>query len=197
MLLGITAGISEPRHNCFPMILNHLQLTNELLSFYYFTWSKLTANTIAAEREEEIRRENIERCMMISNWAFILSLSSIEYSAKASVYAYGSASPAANLAKPKGKEKYLYLRDIMRNSKNVCLIDNSEYDDWENLIWLRNCIVHNNGIADCDKSFDIAGIRAEEGKVLRGSLDSFVVLTEVAIERYFTWVKALIDKYGK
>jgi hypothetical protein len=200
-LLGIAADIPEPRHDCFHQVLNHLQLTNELLSFYYSRWSKPTTGTITAEREEDIRQENIERCIMISNWAFILSLSSIEYSAKASVAAYGSASPAANLAKTKRKTKYLYLSDIINNSKSKAhnLVDPNEYNDWQNLIFLRNCIVHNNGKADCDKSFDIAGIRVEAkaDERMRVNIDHFAIFTEASIDRYFSWVRALINKYGK
>ena len=198
-LLEITADIPEPRHDCFHQVLNHLQLTNELLSFYYSIWSKPTTNTFTAEREEEIRQENIERCIMISSWAFILSLSSIEYSAKASLDAYGNASPAANLAKAKGKAKYLYLSDIINNSKATKLVDSNEYNDWQNLIFLRNCIVHNNGKADCDKSFDIAGIRVEAtaDERMRVNIDHFAIFTEVSIDRYFSWVKALINSYGK
>jgi len=121
----------------------------------------------------------------------------MEYSAKASIASYPKNSPAKNLIKVRGR--YVYLGDIMHNSLNYGLISDNECEDWQNLIFLRNCIVHNNAISDRDKTLDIAGmsIEASAGKMLQGKLDFFAIVNEVAIERYFTWVKALIKEYGK
>jgi len=195
-LLSISPSVSDPRTGCFAMIFNNLTLTLELLSHYHSLWSRLNVKVSTKEEAARIRKENGERCIMILKWLFVDSLSSIEYSTKVSVAFYGGASPAKNLAKVKGQ--YIYLSDIMRNSKNFNLIDDTEYDDWQNLIFLRNCMVHNNGISDRDKIFDIAGIRvvANIGKMLQGKLGFFAILAEVAIERYLAWVKALIKEYG-
>jgi hypothetical protein len=134
---------------------------------------------------------------MFCKWLFFESLLSIEYSTKQSVATYGKGSPAADLAKTKGK--YVYLSNIMRNSHQLNLIDDNEYNDWQNLIFLRNHLVHKNGVSDCNRVFDIGATRIEAstGQMMQGKLDLFAILTEVSIERYFTWVKALIDKYGK
>ena len=72
------------------------------------------------------------------------------------------------------------------------------YEDWQNLIFLRNCIVHNNGFSDENRSINIGGITidASVGKMIQGKLDDFAILTEVAVDRCFAWVKALIKKYG-
>ena len=99
------------------------------------------------------------------------------------------------------KEVQEYLEKIMgrSSSKDFNLINTNDYKDWRNLIFIRNCTVHNNAISDRDKTFDIGGMSvvANKGKMMQGNLYFFAVLTEVAIERYFTWVKALINKYGK
>ncbi len=194
-LLGIPRDASDPRSGCFPMVFNHSTFTLEVLSYYQSIWTipRVISNPVERDR---LRKQNAERCNKALKWLFIGSLSSMEYSAKASVASYSEDSPAKNLTKVKGR--YVYLSDIMYNSKKLGLIDNGECEDWQNLIFLRNCIVHNNAISDRDKTFDIAGtsVEANVGKMLQGKLDFFAIVTEVAIERYFTWVKALIKEYG-
>jgi hypothetical protein len=200
-LLGILPDVSDPRSGCFGMVFNHLTLTLELLSHYYSVWSnpsvKVSSVEMSTEERGRIKKENAERCVMALRWLFIASLSSIEYSAKVSVASYEEGSPAKSLTKVK-KGQHVYLSDIMRNSKDCNLIDDDEYDDWQNLIFLRNCIVHNNAVSDSDRTFDIAGIRvaASAGEMIQGKLDFFAIVTGVAIERYFAWVKALIRKLG-
>jgi len=194
-LLGISPDASDPRSGCFPMVFNHVTFTLEVLSYYQSVWTRPRV-ILTPVKGDRLRKQNAERCNKALKWLFIGSLSSMEFSAKASVASCGACSPAKDLTKVKGQ--YIYLTDIMRNSKKYGLIDDNEYEDWQNLNFLRNCIVHNNAISDRDKTFDIAGISvvASEGKMLQGKLDFFAVLTEVAVERYFAWVKALINKYS-
>jgi hypothetical protein len=194
-LLGILPDVPDPRSGCFGMVFNHLTLTLELLSHYYSIWSNPSVE-ISTEERERIKKQNAERCVMALRWLFIASLSSIEYSAKVSVASYGEDSPAKNLIKME-RGQYVYLSDIMRNSKGCNLIDDDQYDDWHNLIFLRNCIVHNNAVSDSDRIFDIAGTRvaASAGGMIQGKLDFFAIVTGVAIDRYFAWVKALISIY--
>lgn len=195
-LLGISPDVSDPRSGCFSMIFNHLTLTLELLHYYHSIWER-PRGKVSPEKRERLRQENGQRCMMALKWLFIDSLSSMEYSAKVSVAYYGGGAPAKSLIKV-NRGQYVHLSNIMRNSKNLNLIHDNEYDDWQNLIFLRNCLVHNNGFSDSDKDFDIGGTRvvASAGKMMQGNLDFFAIVTEVAIERYLAWVKALIKKYG-
>jgi len=199
-LLGILPDVSDPRSGCFGMGFNHLTLTLELLSYYYSVWSnpsvKVSSVEMSTEERGRIKEENAERCTIALKWLFIASLSSIEYSAKISVASYGEGSPAKSLTKVK-RGQHVYLSDIMRNSRDFSLIDDDEYDDWQNLILLRNCIVHNNAVSESDKIFDIAGIRvaASAGEMIQGKLDFFAIITGVAIDRYFAWVKTLISRY--
>lgn len=195
-LLGIKGAVLDLRSGCFPMIFNHLTLTLELLSHYYSLGSRPQA-IVGLQEKDRMRKENGDRCIMFCKWLFFESLLSIEYSTKQSVAAYGKKSPAADLLKTKGK--YVYLNNIIRNSHQLNLIDDNEYTDWQNLTFLRNHLVHNNGVSDCNRIFDIGGARIEasEDQMMQGNLNLFAILTEVSIERYFTWVKALIGKYGK
>ncbi len=193
-LLDIPQSDSDPRHNCFSDIFNNLTLTLELLSYYHSIWSN---PPIKVTQEEIVRKKqkNAERCIIILKWLYIQTLSSIEYNIKESVKLYGDKSPASNLIKNNSR---IYLGTIINNSFKDELINNDEIKDWKKLIFIRNCIVHNNAISDRDKSFTINGLNVvtHENKMMQGKLNFFAVLTEVAIDRYFTWAKALINRYG-
>lgn len=64
---------------------------------------------------------------------------------------------------------------------------------WEALIEVRNSIVHNNAIADEDKTYRIgdAEIRFEKGRMLKGPLNFFIKLIEYAVENYKVTLKVL------
>ncbi len=199
-LLNISPDASDPRRSCFVLVYNSLILTLELLMHYRDRWSNPLAKLLAKLLAKFTDNEKMDRYMTISRWLFIASMSAIEYSAKASIRHYREPSTAReDLLKPEG-EGYTYLGDIMKNSKKkwISLISNDEYADWKNLIFLRNCIVHNNGYSDEDRNFIIgeAKVTAKPGNIIEGSLDCFVIFTRVALERYFSWVKALVEKYG-
>lgn len=190
-LLNISPDASDPRRGCFVLVCNSSILTLELLRCYHYRWSNPPAKFTDKEKGE--------RCVAISRWLFIASMSAIEYSAKASIYLYGESSTAREkLLKPEGRG-YTSLSYIMKNSeRQVNLIGKDEYTDWDNLIFLRNCIVHNNAYSDEDRNFNIGEVKviAKPDNMIEGSLDCCAIFTSVALERYFSWVKALVEKYG-
>ena len=47
---------------------------------------------------------------------------------------------------------------IMKTSKDLGLISDNDYDEWDGIIYLRNCLVHNNGVADKDSTLKIGTI---------------------------------------
>ena len=193
-LLSISPSDLDPRRNCFSMIFNNLTLTLELLYYYHSIWS----NPPIKVKPEEMawrKQEKAERCLTILKWLYIGTLSSIEYNVKESVKLYGEKSPANDLIKTNNR---IYLGTIIKNSLKNKLINDDGFKDWDNLIFIRNCIVHNDAISDCEKSFNIGGVNVvtHEDEMMQGELNFFAVLAEVSIDRYFTWVKALINKYG-
>ena len=184
-----------PQSECFAMVFNHLTLTLELLSHYHSIWSK--PRIVLTEDEKiRIRKENGQRCVLITKWLFVDSLSSIEYSAKVVISHYDPESSAKKLLK--SRSRYVYLRDIIRNSWNEKLISINDYQNWDNIIKLRNYIVHNNAIADIDTTIEVREIKLIGGKgnQFQGNLNSYATLTEVVVEQYLTWLKALIKEYG-
>lgn len=188
--LNLTPEISDPWSGCFAMIFNHSTLTLELLHYYHSIWNR--TYTVTPRELIRIKEENGQRCMEALKWLFVSSLSSIEYSTKSVIAVCKEKSPAHDLL-PEGRA---YLSNIMRKSLKCDLITSNDNDDWQSIIFVRNCVVHNNGIADIDKECAIAGFKFESraGKMMQGKLDFFLFLTEVGIERYYDWLQAVIKQ---
>jgi len=192
-LLGVSLVEGDPRSACFGMIFNHSTLVLELLDHYYHIWGRPPAQ-LREEQVEEARRENWERCNELLKAFFIMSMSSIEYSAKASLARYGHHPLASSLARHKGR--FLYLSHIIDNSTVEHLVDGSVQRDWNGLIAIRNCVVHNNAKAEHTENYVIGELTvpSTKGVMLQGRLDFFAALTEVAVNRYFAWVTAIIER---
>jgi hypothetical protein len=192
-LLGISTDVKDPRTGCFAMIFNHSTLSLELLAYYYGLWQKPSAQ-LTAEAVEEARKQNWERCNELLKSLFVMAMSSIEYSAKASAVYYGRQSFAHSLLR--SKVGFVYLSNIIKRSEENDLLNSSACRDWEGLIAVRNCVVHNNTIPHRTENYVIEGINivATEGIMLQGKLDFFAILTKVAVNRYFDWVTALIQR---
>ena len=179
---------SDFRRACFAMIFNSTTLTLELLSYYYEKWKGPFVET-----REEIRRkkeENAQRCIAITKMQFISSISSIEYCVKETI----NLNPKHSLAKWSRKQKRIYLSSIMKKSKRIGLINNKQHGFWECILKVRNVIVHNNGIADFDKTYQIDGITVSfvKGKMLKGKLDFFVKLTDKAVDLFHSWIMKFV-----
>ncbi len=192
-LLGISTDAKDPRSGCFPMIFNHSTLSLELLSYYYGVWKKPSAQS-TAKAVEEARKQNWERCNELLKSLFVMSMSSIEYSTKASIAHYRNQPLADSLVK--SKDRFVYLSYIIKRSEKNGLVDSNACRDWDGLIAVRNCVVHNNAIPHRTEDYVIGKINvvATEGIMLQGKLDFFAILTKVAIDRYFDWVTALIKR---
>ena len=127
--------------------------------------------------------------MEITKWSFTHALSSLEYSAKKiikNIYR----NEFQDLKNRLQSGKRVYLSGIMEKSKDSGLITKDDYDRWEGIIYLRNCLVHNNGVADKDKTFTIRtiNIKCENGKMIQGKLDTFYNLTDVSVDLYNDWL---------
>lgn len=188
-LVGLSSVESDPRTGCFAMVFNKATLALELLGYYYQIWEKHVR--LHPEEIEAKKKENWQRCNELLKHLYVMSMSVIEYSAKASVSLYADHSLAGTLQRCRGR--FLYLSDIVRNSVESSMVDGR---DWEGLIAIRNCVVHNNAIPEQTQTYRIGDmeVRATAGIMLQGELDFFVRLTEVAVSRYFDWITALIKR---
>lgn len=184
---------NEIKAGCFSMIHNNVIMTFELLNFYKMIWENPEKFGLKIPRTNEdlerTKKENAERIIEATKCLFIKSLSSIEYCAKETIK--DKKHPLHSwYQKQKSKNGRIYLSGIANKSYKKGLIDEQQKECWDCLIYMRNIIVHNNGIADDDKKYRINDLEIifEKDKMTRGNLDTFVKLTDIAVDLYHCWI---------
>jgi len=180
--------------NSFNMIFNDTTLTLELLHYYFQLWKSPPPPLLSVDEIKRIKEENAQRVLEITKWAFISTLSNVEYSAKETLKTVSEKS-FKQLREMLRGSKRVYLRAIMKKSREIGLIDEKQYKTWQGLIEVRNAIVHNNAIADIDAKYEINDMEVIfiKGKMLRGKLNFFIKLLEAAINQYHQWLKTLLS----
>lgn len=184
--------IPDPRSRCFAEMFNYATLTVELLSYYYSQWRSIHIRAT----EEDLKRskeENAERCKTITKMQFILSISSIEHNAKESILLCQKTPLVRWYRRQQQQKRRIYLSGIMKKSNQIGMVSNKDLESWDCILGVRNSVVHNNAIADQDKTYQIDGMTVSfvNGKMLRGKLGFFVQLTDKAAELYYSWVQKL------
>ena len=167
--------------SAFNMVHNHAVMTAELLHYYKAVWSKKTV--IAPELRDRILDENAQRVLEATKYMFLASLSAIEFSAKQALKTQPSLLQL-------DWTRRIYLSNILNESLVAGWIDDETNDGFKDLIFVRNCLVHNNGISDEDRElFNLVGkpVRANEGQMLQGDLKLFLMYTCYACESFQTW----------
>jgi hypothetical protein len=170
------------------MCFNHATQAVELLSHYDAAWAK--AQTTAAGSIEEARAQNGERVVMLGKSLFVFALSSMEFSAKAAAKGH------PKLLKL-DFSKHIYLSTVMSKSLGAGLIDKAAKDQWDHVIWLRNVIIHNNGVSEQPSSITLSnGLKLDQlaGQMMQGNLLTFPRATRWAIGAYFSWCDAFLAK---
>ncbi|ALV63857.1 hypothetical protein ADU37_CDS21600 [Thermococcus sp. 2319x1] len=189
---GIKAG-------CFGMIHNYAVATLELLNFYKIVWENPKVLGLEVPRMDEdlerARKENAERIIDATKCLFIKSLSAIEYSAKEAIK--DKEHPLHSwYQEQKSKNRRIYLSGIISESYRMGLVNKKQKEYWDCLIYMRNMIVHNNGVADKNVKYRINDLEIVfgENKMTKGKLDTFVKLTDIAVDLYYSWV-LVSEKY--
>jgi predicted nucleic acid-binding protein len=184
--LARTHGIrlEDPPLGAFGIVHNTAVMTLELLDFYHRTWSSIPPSSVPDP--EATRQENAERVMLVTKSAFIMCLSGFEFSAKQALTRY-----PGRLQLPAGR---IYLRAIMRASAKKGLITADTDNLWTGAIAVRNCLVHNNGIADEDAEYKFPDVtvRLESGKMPQGTLKFFPSLTNWTVTAFADWCRAFL-----
>jgi len=189
--------------NGFNAVFNGLTLTLELLDYYYNVWASYDVSRLSREEIESRRRENAERVIEITKWAFIDAMSIIEFSLKDAVRIVDpSILKSIEARKSRGcrrKRVFIYLRDIVEELKNRNCMSDEVYGNWITLITIRNLVVHNNAIADSNKVLRIGDmeIYLKKGQMLKGKLDFFVKLMNHAVDSYKQTLEALLTCSSK
>jgi len=171
------------------MIFNNTTLTLELLTYYFKIWKRPPPPSLSSDEIERLRKENAQRVLTITKWAFVSALSLIEYSAKETLKIIKDKS-FKQLREKLQQDEPVYLRTIMKKSQETKLIDEKQYKTWKTLIKIRNVIVHNNAIADINAKFEINDMKITfiKGEMLKGKLDFFVKLLEITIDHWKKWL---------
>lgn len=167
----------------FGMSHNSVMLTNELLNYYYQSWEKRPSPKSDNEKEE-ILTENTEKIIEVTKSLFISCMSSIEYNAKE----YAKQDARFNF---RGR---IYLKEIMKQSLDLGLISQADYDIWEKIIFIRNSTVHNNAIYEKEDVLTIPSLTLEmhANQSLEGPTNSYLALTEWILNAFNDWCKAVI-----
>lgn len=176
-------NISEHDHpiGAFGMCYNSAVLSFELLGFYYTFWQNMQ---VPQSKIEETKKENAERVIEITKWLFIHCMSCIEHNAKEFV----KQDTRFNFS---GR---IYLKSIIKQSLNLGLISQNDYDIWTKIIFIRNSTVHNNSICENNETLTLPSltIQMHTNQMLEGPLSVYLSLTEWIINAFYNWCKVTI-----
>jgi hypothetical protein len=167
----------------FGMIFNNLTLSLELISYYVSTWS--TTTTTNTNSVEGARIENRERILLIQKMTFISILSSVEYCFKDYIRTFPK-----KIGECKDSTGRVYLSSIINTSHLSDLISDSDFELWNGLIHLRNCLVHNNGVAQETKvySYPDSQLVFAYGQMTEGNLKLFPHLIDWLLNSSKIWI---------
>lgn len=177
---------NTPPISAFNMAHNEATITAELLNYYKSIWVK----SRKANLEEicQMREENGQRVMAATNRTFISSLSAIEYVAKLALQSKPDLLPV-------DWDKRVYLSLIVGKSKTAGWIDNEMKKNLDDLIFVRNCLVHNNGVSDEDRDLFrpyCERLEAKEGQMIQCDLKLPLEYTCYACEAFKTWSESFL-----
>lgn len=180
---------AAPPINAFTWCFNSTTLTLETCSYYserFKLQQATTAPTIAMARQQ-----NGERVVMQTKAHFLFALSSMEAAARQATELHPSAVPLDQT------KKWQYLSNILGKSHALGLIDAPSKKLWDGLIFIRNTVVHNNGVGSGD--FKLAcpngvTLSVVKGAMIQGTVGTFADLTEWAVESYALWCRGFLKR---
>ena len=171
---------------CFWNIHNRMMISEEIMTFYERQWG----SDDFPEVDEDTEGELVERVMVVTRDLFVDVVSAIEKAVKDSVKIYKDSGLLEDALR---KTSHLYLRNIMDSSVRKGLIDDSVFSEWDDILVMRNLAAHNNSVSDRNKRYEIGGIKISmrAGRMMKGPLNTFVVLTERIIELFYDWLRRI------
>ena len=169
----------------------HQQLTicAELLSFYFDTWDRAQQPTYVQIVPSHLASERAERIMGILGMTFVSTLSAFEESAK-------SALKLPNAPRLSKQGSRVYLSGIMAASYRIGLIDEVDDAFWRAVTRLRNCLVHNNGVADGDMTISLhdgTSMQMVADEMTKSSPRQNSVVIKGVILAYGRWCDAMLS----
>ena len=181
---------NDPRSMCLWNIHNRMMISGEIMTFYERSWG----SDAFPEVDDETEAELVERVMVVTRDLYVDVVSAIEKAVKDSVGIYKDSGLKEDALK---MSSHLYLRNIMVCSQRKGLIDRRTFDEWDELLVMRNLVAHNNSISDRNKRCAIGGIAVSmrAGRMMKGPLNTFLVLTGRIIELFYDWLRCVDSKF--
>ncbi|PBP76930.1 hypothetical protein CCL19_02900 [Pseudomonas syringae] len=181
------------------MLNSQCVLLIEILDQYKTIWDRLENASkknkwlamIQCHSQDKLVTENSERLNTVCKSAFILAMSSVEYCAKETAKTYYT----KLLVPANTRNKHIYLSGIIETSHKEGLISEDIQQKWRALIQLRNCLVHNNGIANQDAEYVISTettVRMTNGEMISGSLILFPHAISLLVDIYAEWANSIV-----
>ena len=176
------------RSMCFWNVYNRAVLTKEVVTFYNTTWTSMDIPV-------DLGPEFTERIVTVTRDMFVDTVSSIEKAAKDSVKAY-----KRSMLREKSMEgrNYLYLRNIIAASAEMSYISKEDFQEWEDILVMRNLVTHNNSVADRSKVFEINGLKLSmrPNRMMKGPPVTFVKLTSRVLDLFFEWLMTIDEAFS-
>lgn len=183
----------EPKAtNVFSLFDKYTTVAIELLLHYEKVWKD--------DSERPSRHDMEERVKIVIGSCFTSCLSVVEYFMKDCLRRMQGGplqrwhnDKLRNLKKRKGG--YIGLRAILLISKDKGLISQSDHESWTGARLLRNALVHNNGIADFSKEWDIDGttVKFREGKPIRHKLWAHSAIVASICRLTRKWTESFLE----
>lgn len=188
-MMGTRIVAKDPRYGCFFLIHNKATVTAEVLDYFMKVW-KNNEPVQDDLRARILMEENTERCIEITRSLFVGCMSVVEYCAKRSVAIYPGSRLSRRLDELRSRNRYIFLKGIIQESRSLELISKEQEKEWVNVMLLRNLAVHNNSISDTDTDIEVGGrtFNLGSGEMMRGDLDTYVLLSERSMELYRRWI---------
>ncbi len=182
---------NDLRAMCFWNIHNRVKLTEEIMVMYERVWSSENFPDV----DQDVSAELTERVIMITKDLFIDVVSMIEKTMKDSLKFHTSSGLKEAALK---RTSHLYMRNILLSGLEMGYIEKSVFDEWDLLLIIRNLAAHNNSIADRQGKFRISDIEISmrPGRMMKGPLNTYIVLSERMIAMFFDWLSMLKKNFS-
>lgn len=177
---------NDPRSMCFWNIHNRMTISQEIMTFYERQWG----SDDFPEVDDDTVGELVERVMVVTRDLFVDVVSAIEKAVKDCVGIYKDTGLKEDALR---KTSHLYLRNIMDSSVRKGILDAKTFTEWDDILVMRNLAAHNNSISDRNKRYEIGGIKISmrAGRMMKGPLNTFLVLAGRIIELFYSWLKTV------
>lgn len=176
------------RSMCFWNIYNRAVMTKEIVTFYTKAWENMDVPI-------DLGPEITERIVTVTRDMFVDTVSSIEKASKDCVNAYKLSGLKERSMVGKS---YLYLRTIISSSVDMGYTTESQGQEWDDILLMRNLVTHNNSVADRSKVFEVEGLKISmrPNRMMKGPSNTFVVLTYRVTELFKEWLTTIDGVFG-